>query len=225
MEICRLCSSQSTLFYEDKKRKYYRCCVCDLIFVPSTFFLSDAKEKAEYDLHQNNMDDMGYRKFLMRSITPVVDFFSSCSNKPVGLDFGCGPCPLLSSILSSDPYFFTMSVYDLFYFPDEAPLKQENHFDFITMTEVVEHLKDPLEVITRLWKLLKIGGILVIMTKRAVGTVERFKNWHYIRDPTHITFFSEDCFCWLTNYLRTTWNSSCDLTVVSSDVVLIQRTG
>lgn len=223
MEACRLCGSQSSFFYEDKRRKYYRCTICSLVFVPSEFWLSDKEEKAEYDLHENSMDNIGYKNFLMRSITPVVDFFATAAYKPVGLDFGCGPCPLLSSILSSHPYYFSMSVYDVFFSPDEGPLTKENYFDFITMTEVIEHLKKPLEVIERLWSLLKDGGILVIMTKRAIGTVETFKCWHYIRDPTHITFLSEHSFEWLSNHLKDTFNCIAELSFVSKDVVLFHK--
>ena len=86
-----------------------------------------------------------------------------------------------------------MAIYDPFYAPDAGVLTQT--FDFITATEVVEHLSQPGQVLTQLAGQLVPDGYLGLMTKR-VSTPDAFARWHYISDPTHISFFSEETFRW-----------------------------
>lgn len=80
-----------------------------------------------------------------------------------------------------------VELYDLYYFPEKAVLAQQ--YDFVTATEVVEHLREPASELERIWDCVKPGGILGIMT-RLVRNREAFSCWHYKNDPTHIQFFS-----------------------------------
>jgi 2-polyprenyl-3-methyl-5-hydroxy-6-metoxy-1,4-benzoquinol methylase len=89
---------------------------------------------------------------------------------------------------------YEMARYDKYFHPDESALAQR--YDFITSTEVIEHLAEPLPILDRLWSLLHPGGLLVLQTKRVLDD-ERFRSWHYRNDPTHITFFAEASFHWL----------------------------
>ena len=68
-----------------------------------------------------------------------------------------------------------------------------------------------------LWHCLAPGGWLGIMTKR-VRDQEAFRSWHYIDDPTHIAYFSEATFRWLTER----WSS---MGVAASLVVVGGRCG
>lgn len=61
-------------------------------------------------------------------------------------------------------------------------------YRFITCTEVIEHVKNPLDVWEHLYKMLAPGGILAIMTG-VVDNDQMFQGWHYHRDPTHICFY------------------------------------
>ncbi|WP_461536599.1 class I SAM-dependent methyltransferase [Spongorhabdus nitratireducens] len=162
-----------------------------LVFVPPEFHLSSEDEKAIYDQHNNQVDDPGYRRFLSRIYEPVCERITS---EAEGLDFGCGPGPALAEMFSEAGY--RMKVYDLYYANDPTTL--ERQYDFITATEVIEHLASPGEVIDLLLSLLKPGGTLGLMTK-LVKNREAFANWHYIRDPTHICFFSKSTFDWLSS--------------------------
>lgn len=219
---CRICGGKAVLFWEGKKRHYLRCDECGLIFVPDEFVISPDEEVAEYNKHENSMDDAGYRKFLMRAAQPVMDHFSAVPRKVAGLDFGCGPAPVLASMLC-DSDQFDVKVYDLYFFPQEENLESERRYDFITLTEVAEHLMDPLRWLSHLWSLLNVGGIMVVMTKRCHGTVDTFKNWHYIRDPTHITFFSDDTFQWLKRYFENSGHEEVELIFSCSDVVIFKK--
>ncbi|HEX9113642.1 MAG TPA: class I SAM-dependent methyltransferase, partial [Nitrospirota bacterium] len=97
-----------------------------------------------------------------------------------------------------------------------TPAALEKQYDFITASEVVEHLREPRKELDRLWQCLKPGGTLGIMTKFVVdkGT---FPEWHYKNDRTHICFFSQPTFTWLTGR----WGA--DIAFPTNDVVLITK--
>jgi len=205
--VCPLCQSlEISPFYQDK-RDYYQCTDCTLVFVPEHQILSPEDEKAMYDRHNNSPDDPGYRHFLSRLFTPVAERLSPHS---YGLDFGSGPGPTLSLMFEEAGH--SMTLYDKFYAPEQQAL--EKTYDFISSSEVVEHLHQPGVELERLWACLKPGGLLGIMTKRVLDK-EAFIHWHYKNDPTHICFFSIESFHWLANHL------GAELIISGNDVVLL----
>ena len=70
-----------------------------------------------------------------------------------GLDFGSGPKPTLSVMFEEAGH--CMTTFDYFY--ENVPSAFERQYDFITATEVVEHLHNPKEELERLWACLKQG--------------------------------------------------------------------
>ncbi len=192
---CPLCHNLDIKeFHRDKVREYLQCKICSLVFVPQKYHLSKQAEKAEYDKHCNSADDPGYRKFLNRLFAPM---HMQLSPEAKGLEFGCGPGPALAKMFKEAGCRITL--YDKFYFNDKVVL--QDNYDFITATEVFEHLSSPATEITQLWKILKPGGILGAMTKLVLDK-ESFVNWHYTRDLTHISFFSKPTFIWLAEKLN-----------------------
>ena len=207
---CPLCNSPNpNTFHQDKRREYFRCQACQLIFVPPEQHLSPIAEKAEYDLHQNSPHDPGYRRFLSRLFTPMQAQLSPHSH---GLDFGAGPGPTLSLMFEEAGH--RMAIFDPFYAPDETVF--DHQYDFITATEVVEHLRQPQKELDRLWGCLKPGGTLGIMTKLALD-VEAFARWHYKNDLTHICFYSQETFRWLADR----WGV--EVVFVGKDVILLHN--
>ena len=207
---CPLCASDEVReFHRDLRRNYLRCDRCDLVFVPPEFHLGAEQERAEYDLHRNEVDDPGYRKFLGRLAGPLAARLSAGAR---GLDFGCGPGPALAVMLAERG--FSVALYDIFYHPNETVFQR--HYDFICATEVVEHLSEPGAVLERLWQMLGPGAYLGVMTK-LVRDREAFARWHYKNDPTHVCFFSEQTWHW--------WAGEHDalLERFGADVVLLRR--
>lgn len=210
---CPLCSScEVALFYADKNRHYLRCSFCELIFVPRVFWLSAEAEKAIYDLHQNDELDVGYRKFLSRLSGPLLEKLGKPGGKQRGLDFGCGPGPTLSTLFEEQGH--QMDLYDPFYYNDATVF--EKKYDFICATEVVEHLACPEREIAAMFTMLKQGGWLGIMTKLVIDQ-NAFSKWHYIRDMTHICFYSKSTF----NYLAERFKA--ELSFVANDVTLLRK--
>ncbi|WP_444885424.1 class I SAM-dependent methyltransferase [Microbulbifer sp. PSTR4-B] len=209
---CPLCRHRAAqLYYRDKFRSYYQCNNCELVFVPAEYHLTPVEEHAYYNLHENSMEDEGYRHFLSRCAKPLLKELSVTS---VGLDFGCGPAPLLARILEEQGH--KVELFDRYYFPERRV--QEKSYDFIVATEVVEHLSAPGDELSALWTRLRVGGVLALMTKLVISR-ERFASWHYIRDPTHISFFCVETFQWLSRKL------GAELHFADSDIIFLKKSG
>lgn len=189
-EPCPLCGSvHREDFAELGARRYFRCPDCDLVWLCPAQRLNAEAEYAHYGLHRNDPADVRYRRFLERLVGPLSERLPPGSQ---GLDYGSGPGPTLSLMLAERG--FPMAIYDPFFAPDGAVL--DICYDFITCTETAEHFHAPGEEFARLDRLLKPGGLLGVMTE--VRTPERnFATWHYVRDPTHVCFYSVATLHWL----------------------------
>lgn len=210
IHICPLCRGTSiTPYHCDRARDYLNCQTCDLIFVPPDQHVSETDEKAYYDLHDNQPDGRGYRRFLGRLFAPMNEHLAPNAG---GIDVGCGPGPALARMFEEAGH--PVALYDPYYAPDQSVLSAR--YDFVTLSEVVEHMAEPGRELDRLWRILKPDGWLGIMTKRVRG-YEAFRTWHYITDPTHISYFSETTFEWLAER----WSAT--MVIVGNDVVLMQK--
>ena len=207
---CPLCGdADSYSFFVDKFRRYRRCPTCDLVFVPPVYWLSTKAEKATYDLHENCAEDPGYRGFLSRLSTPLLE---KLEPGQTGLDFGCGPGPALPAMLAE--YGLRVDLYDPFFFNEPAVFSKT--YDFICATEVFEHLRNPGKEISSLFRMLKPGGWMGIMTK-LVKDQAAFSQWHYIRDLTHICFCSRGTFTYLARRFHA------GIEFIGSDVILMKK--
>ncbi|MDT8448840.1 MAG: class I SAM-dependent methyltransferase [Wenzhouxiangellaceae bacterium] len=168
-------------FLEIEGRQYWRCRECRATFLDPAQCPDPAAERREYDRHRNEPDDPGYRQFLARLTGPMLERLHPGRQ---GLDFGCGPGPALAAMLAEAGH--EMELWDPIYAPDPAVL--ERTYDFITCTEVVEHMHHPATEFRRLNTLLRPGGLLGVMTQFQTDDA-RFATWHYRRDPTHVVFY------------------------------------
>lgn len=207
---CPLCqSSQCAAYHQDKVRQYFQCVHCQLVFADPLSRISAEEEKAIYDLHQNDPQDIGYRQFLRRLSDPLQARLAPGAH---GLDFGCGPGPTLSLMLAE--LGFEMANYDPFYANEPARLQQ--HYDFVCATEVIEHCCHPAREWPLLLSLLKPGGYLALMTKLVIDP-QAFSRWHYKNDRTHVSFFSQATFEFLAS------RDGLTVEFIGKDVIMMQK--
>lgn len=208
--LCPLChDADITHYHEDHQRRYLRCGRCQLVFVDPQQRLSPEGEKAQYDLHNNDPNDAGYRTFLNRLAEPVA---ARLFRGAKGLDFGSGPGPTLSLLLQAQG--FPTAIYDPFYAPEKHTLKTT--YDFITCSEAIEHFHQPSQEWALWMQLLKPGGVLGIMTKLRQD-LAAFSQWHYKLDPTHVSFFSRETFAFLAD------NWGLTIEFIGKDVVIMRK--
>ncbi len=208
--ICPICNSKNLEDYHNGEgRSYLLCKECDLVFVPFNELPTIDVEKKKYDQHQNSPQDSGYRAFLSKLYIPIQEFIKPNS---YGLDFGSGPGPTLSKMFEELGY--KMDIYDIFYAQNNEVFKRE--YDFITTTEVIEHLHKPKEELLRLAGMLKIGGVLGIMTAFRPDK-EQFASWYYKNDPTHVRFFTPKTFEYIAKLLRM------EIIYIDNGVVILKK--
>lgn len=206
---CPVCSGLAERFVSLDRRDYLRCTMCQARFLHPAHLPKPSVERACYQLHENDVDDPGYRRFLSRLVDPLLDRLAPGS---FGLDYGCGPGPALAAMLREAGH--GMALFDPLFAPDPAPLSDE--YDVVTCTEVAEHFHDPKAEFDRLRRLVRPGGVLAILTCFQTEDA-RFADWHYRKDPTHVVFYRADTF----RYLADHWGWRVE--IPAKDVVFLQR--
>jgi len=66
--------------------------------------------------------------------------------------------------------------------------------DVVYMNDVIEHLRNPVEELKKIYALLSPGGALFVVTMNIKGLKARLfgKNWGLITDPTHFYFYDRN---------------------------------
>lgn len=210
--ICPLCGSRKeSEFDRDKNRSYHLCSQCTLVYVPREFIISPQEEKERYDSHENSGEDSGYVSYLKTISDAMTPHLQRGSQ---GLDFGCGRTTVLSELLEKND--FKVDAYDLYFFPREEVWGKK--YDFIVLSEVIEHLATPYETMKRLSSLLNSTGVIFVKTKLYPKNPLDFKNWFYKRDKTHVQFFSDESFSFLAKELSL---NSCEK--IGEDLFLFKK--
>ncbi len=187
MNKCPLCNhSTRSIHQKSFDIHFHYCSHCEFLYKDSSDRISSEEEKEIYDRHENSYEDERYiayfERFLNASLLPYI------SNDACGLDYGSGPSPVLSTLLNKR-YNHQMDIYDLYY--HDIALDGNKRYDFITCTEVIEHIENPIETLSYFKSILKEDGILSMMTQFHRKDDDFFMNWHYMRDMSHISFFTE----------------------------------
>ena len=171
-----------------------RCVNCNVILLSPEFHLSPQEEKSRYRLHNNDINDPGYINFVSPVISRIKSDFSRNS---VGLDFGCGTGPVITSELKKSGY--SIKLYDPYFKPNIKLLEEK--YDFIICCEVMEHFLKPLEEFKLLKSLLRPDGKLYCKTEVFEDAID-FKSWHYKNDLTHVTFYNRETLLWIEKNLN-----------------------
>ncbi len=205
--VCRTESLQPFLSVDGKD--YWRCTTCEARLLDPRHHLSREDEYAQYLDHQNDPEDRRYRRFLAKLAGPLLQRLDKASR---GLDYGCGPGPALAAMLRESGH--DMALYDPFFYPDRDVLL--HRYDFVTCTETAEHFHRPADEFERLFRMVRPGGWLAIMT-RFLTDDAKFGTWHYRMDPTHVVFYREETF----QHLARIQGWSCE--IPADDIALMQR--
>lgn len=176
---CPLCTG---VLKNKVDEQYYVCTCCNAYVKNDTLWFNEAKEKAHYDQHNNDVHDLGYQKFTAPVTNTVLEL---CSNDMLGLDYGCGKGPVITEQLKKHEY--VVDLYDPYFFPNENYLTKT--YDFIFSCEVFEHFYNPKEELQKLKNILKTNGYLIIKT-HLYNNQTSFTNWYYRRDLTHVFIYT-----------------------------------
>jgi len=161
------------------------------MFVDQQHLPAPDEERERYEQHQNSIHNPGYVAFLNTALNAALPFLRHGMK---GLDFGCGPNPVLSELLIAKGFHCVN--YDPFFYPEKPTIE----FDFIFATECLEHFHNPERELSYLTSLLCKNGILTIMTSFWSEDME-LTDWHYLRDKTHVSIFHNQTFQYMADTL------------------------
>ena len=186
---CPLCGSAEATAEGSEQRRFWRCRECNLVFLDPNLLPTPEAELAHYLTHENDPADHRYRDFLSRVADPLLEVVREGAT---GLDYGAGPGPTLSRMLSERGR--PTADFDPFFANDSELLDRQ--YDFVACTETVEHFHRPRAEFERLDGLVRPGGTLAVMTELLREGVA-VADWWYARDPTHVSLFSKATLEWI----------------------------
>jgi len=207
MESCPLCYNSGKPFYKDI---FYVCKECKGIFRSKEILPSAEMEKARYEQHRNDINDVGYQQFVSPIIDAVLQSFKP-SHK--GLDFGAGPGSMITGVLKSKGY--NIKQFDPFF--HNFPELLDKKYDYIICCEVMEHFHHPDKEFRLLKGLLNAGGSLLCMTNIFNNEID-FDQWYYKNDFTHVFIYQKETLLWIKNAIGFS-NLSVDNRLIRFDMV------
>ena len=190
MMKCSLCSS-----HLDKKvtSHFYLCVNCNSYVKDHNAFLDASLEEERYLTHNNDVYDPRYRDFTSPITQEILEDFDA---HHLGLDYGCGTGPVIAQVLKENN--FQVLLYDPFFEPIEENLTKK--YNYIACCEVAEHFHFPNKEFQKLNRLLIKGGKLYLMTQLYEEQKSAFKDWYYIKDPTHVFIYTYESFEYIAHY-------------------------
>ncbi len=203
---CPLCRS---LKLKTVYRDFVKCTDCRIIF----FMHDDNSVKLDELYEKDYFSGMVYRDYIQERDFRINQFRKKIHLlekylPPTGmvLDIGCamGFFLLIMNEFKYKAYGVEISKYASSYARDIMKLNvhsgdllsahfPDDFFNIITMWDVLEHLQNPLEVLTEIKRIMKRQGILIIETLNVDSLTARIlrHKWPLYNPPYHLFYYSE----------------------------------
>ncbi len=189
---CSLCNEPLKYYAISRKKEYLICKNCGGVQMDPKYYISKEKEKARYELHNNDIFDLQYQAF----VSPITNYIANnFKAEMLGLDFGAGTGPVITELLKKKNY--SIQLYDPLFWNDREVLNRK--YDYIFACEVIEHFHNPKKEFDLLFSLLKPKGQLIIMTYLYNDSID-FSNWFYKNDETHVFFYTKKTLDYLKSF-------------------------
>ena len=219
--ICRDASDTAEVAYVVDGYRIVRCARCTHLYVSprptmdeiheiygEDYFENPAFENTDHDSYFGYMDYLRDRERIQIRLSEVLARIKRHEWRGRLLDVGCGLGFFVEVAQNEgwDAWGVELNKHavdwanehvtdrvlrgtiDTLDFPDAS-------FDCVTMFDVIEHLDDPRTDLQDVWRVLRPGGLLVIVTPDAGALVSRALGSHWLemkRAPEHLHFFSVD---------------------------------
>lgn len=200
-KLCDLCNSgRKKCLFSREEFKVVKCEDCGLVYVDP----QPSHERInEYYTELNENTKTGAicqseveKKHCIKRLSKIKQYIKG----GVILDYGCGISPFsnLAKREGFDCYGFDLDkeAIEICKKNGISMLAEEeikkNHFDVITLSQVLEHIPYPKYKLEWLRTKLREGGMLLIEVPNinSLNSKLQGKNWFYYRIPYHLTYFS-----------------------------------
>lgn len=206
-EKCRLCAARNIkLLYQVSTYNVVRCRKCGFVQVSDhpggselhTLYSEKYFQRGKY------VKDKAIENVCRRRINWLIN--NGVKNTAKVLDVGCATGDFIGSAKSHfEMWGVDISEYAVAIAKEQNPDVAEHiscsmvedirfedeFFDAIVLWDALEHIRDPLSVISNLTRHLKPGGILAISTPNIGSTVAKLmgRYWALMTVPEHLSFF------------------------------------
>ena len=187
---CRICSNEAELFdratvLSKYDVAYYRCANCGFVQTETPYWLDEAYTKAINAVDTGIMQ----RNLLHRRITSSIIELLFPEARPV-LDYGAGH-GIFVRLMRDLGYDFYW--YDLYASNDYAlgfEHRNGNVYDLVTSFEVLEHLSDPLDQLSRM---MSLSANVLVSTELLPERAPKISDWWYYTPAhgQHISFYTQ----------------------------------
>jgi SAM-dependent methyltransferase len=216
---CRLCGSETVAVgrkHGEYSQQWYdirHCHTCHFSFVANPWTEYEKIYTAAYYSGQGADPLVDYlfeiehpqetvRQYEWAGLLRIITFLTGSAQAPQWLDYGCGNAGLVR-------YVCNHSTCQIVGFEDgwirekaiglKIPIIDRDHldacvdtFDIVTAIEVLEHVADPLELLKKIHRLLKPGGLFFYTTGNAQPFRNHLLSWRYLIPEIHVSFFEPE---------------------------------
>ena len=130
----------------------------------------------------SNRQELGEREII--TLLSISEFYGNKISLSEGekqfLDLGCGDQHLRKSVEDRNMNYLGLDITDVNFEFDKLPF-QNNSIDIIVSLAVIEHIANPDNFLSEIFRVLKPGGIVYISTPNWYYSYKEFYN-----DPTHV---------------------------------------
>lgn len=208
---CPLCGSSNRSFqFEKFGMSLYQCLDCEIGYFDSVPINTNDVYSADHALNDAQtayLNNKNYRmeRFAKERLDLIKNNIGMETNNVNILDVGCGTGWFLEAAkergysvfgleLGEELSRFTAERLDIIVYNLELEqLEVDTGFDVITMFDLIEHVKNPLQQIQAAKNLLNEGGIILIFTPNfdsvAIQTMKEKSN--LIMPAEHLTYFTK----------------------------------
>lgn len=218
-QTCPVCHSRTTKL-GDKRGSYIpenftlrECPECTYVFVENAcvdygriydenyYRAKGADPLTDYMFELENVNKTIRNHELEGVVEAVRSLVGSLQSKS-WLDFGCGNGGLVRYLGSEVREAALVAGFEEGWIADEARRRQINilsaselsrakgSFDVVSAIEVLEHVLDPVETLSRIRELLKPGGLFFYTTGNSAPFRKNLLEWRYVIPEIHIGYFN-----------------------------------
>lgn len=224
MKFCIFCNQPHIEHFIVKSgKKYWYCRHCKGFFMDIFEQLPKDEQKKRYLLHDNSLQNKGYKEYLDKIIKKSADYYQRYDKKYKNLihifDFGSGPIPALTQLLAQKKYFtenICVKHWDPLFFAYDTGFK--TGADIIFCIEVVEHFENPQKDFKKLADVGAKNSIFFIKTQPAPSSIQQFTTWWYKEDATHVAFYSQQALVYCAK------NAGLELLELDNDFFILKKT-
>lgn len=212
INTCPVCNSKKTSSYWAMPGyKLEKCGNCSMVW--DAYPLENIHAQYEKSYFVNPNPKGGYANYFegmrvnKRTFYERLKRIGKKHKKGKLLDVGCalGDCLVEAKKLGwEDPEGLEVSEY-AYEFAKKKGLKvkkgflekgtyPENNFDLVLYQDVIEHIKEPVEELEKVRKILKPGGLVFLVTPDIGGWWKRILGplWYHYKPEEHIMYFSQE---------------------------------